>query len=236
MNFLQLWFLQPGLTFENVLVHILAVIVIVFLILPLHELAHAWVAYKLGDKTAKAFGRLTFSPLAHFDPIGAICILIFGFGWAKPVPVDMRFFKKPRRDMALVALAGPISNLLAAIVGGLLVLAIVFSAIFMGVANNVTDGSWINCLVVFVNSYIRINIGLAVFNLIPLHPLDGSKVLEALIPGRFLAKFYNNYRRITFIIFLFLFFGFLSGPIDSLINILYYSIMYITKLPFLAFL
>lgn len=115
-----MWFLQPNLSFLDVIARIVAVLTIIFLILPLHECAHGWMAYKLGDDTAKRSGRMTLNPLAHFDPIGALSILLFNFGWAKPVPVDPRNFKNPRKDNALTALAGPISNLLAAIAGGLI--------------------------------------------------------------------------------------------------------------------
>ncbi len=219
-----MWFLQYGLTFMDVLMRILATFIIVFLILPLHELAHAWVAYKLGDKTAKALGRLSFNPIAHFDPIGAVCILLFNFGWAKPVPVDPRYFKNPRRDMALVALAGPLSNFLAAIVGGFLF----HISTIVAVSNN----TWAH---LFLSYYIIMNITLAVFNLLPLHPLDGSKILEAFIPQKFIMKYYQNYRMITLILFLLLFFGFFSGPLAFFAEILYNFVIKIAALPFSIF-
>ena len=104
----------------SVIVYIISSLMVIFLVMPLHEWAHGFVAYKLGYRTAKYQGRLTLNPLAHIDYMGAAMILLIGFGWAKPVPVDSRYFKKPKRDMALTALAGPVSNLLAAIVAGLL--------------------------------------------------------------------------------------------------------------------
>ena len=104
----------------SAIVYIISSLMVIFLVMPLHEWAHGFVAYKLGDRTAKLQGRLTLNPLAHVDYIGAAMILLIGFGWAKPVPVDPRYFKKPKRDMALTALAGPVSNLLAAIVSGLI--------------------------------------------------------------------------------------------------------------------
>ena len=104
----------------SIIVYIISSLMVIFLVMPLHEWAHGFIANKLGDRTAKLQGRLTLNPLAHIDYLGAAMILLIGFGWAKPVPVDPRYFKKPKRDMALTALAGPVSNLLAAIVSGLI--------------------------------------------------------------------------------------------------------------------
>ena len=134
-----------------------------------HEFAHAWVAYKLGDPTAKQSGRLTLNPLAHLDPMGSLMILIIGFGYAKPVPVDARYLKNPRTDMMKVAFAGPAANLLLAFVGGTIIRA------------HIVGGSLILMLYLFT----QINIMLAVFNMIPVPPLDGSKIF-----GNIIAK--NN--------------------------------------------
>ena len=108
----------------SVIIQILATLVIVFLALPLHELAHGWVAYKLGDPTAKYEGRLTLNPLASIDPMGAMFLLLFGIGWAKPVPIDSRYFKNPRSGVALTSLAGPAANLLASYVSCVIYYAI----------------------------------------------------------------------------------------------------------------
>ena len=105
---------------STVLAQLLSTLFVIFCILPLHEFAHGWTANKLGDPTARLAGRLTFNPLASVEPVGALALLLFGFGWAKPVPVDSRYFKKPRRDMAITALAGPLSNLLAGCLGAVL--------------------------------------------------------------------------------------------------------------------
>lgn len=118
------------LNFTSALAGILACLLIIFLVLPFHEWAHGFAAYKLGDKTAKYSGRLSFNPLTHIDPMGALCLLLFNFGWAKPVPVDPRYFKNPKAGMAIVALAGPMANLVAAVAGGLLLNAAVFLAVY----------------------------------------------------------------------------------------------------------
>ena len=132
-----------------------------------HAYAHAWVAHKLGDDTAAYQGRLTLNPLAHLDPMGSIMILFVGFGWAKPVPVNPAFFRNPRKDMMMVAFAGPASNLLLAFVGGLMFR-------FLTVAGGMDHGAFVSMLFIF----IQINIMLAMFNMIPLPPLDGSQIFS----------------------------------------------------------
>lgn len=138
-------------------------IIIILIAVSVHEFAHAWAADRLGDPTAKLEGRLTLNPLAHLDPIGTITLILFGFGWGKPVPVDSYNLKNPRRDEALISLAGPMSNLILAIIIGL-------------ASNFITIPLNLNY------SLLAINFGLAYFNLIPFSPLDGSKVFLALLP------------------------------------------------------
>ena len=130
-----------------------------------HEFAHAWMANKLGDPTAKHSGRLTLNPLAHLDPMGTLMILFVGFGWAKPVPVDIRYLQNPRKDMMKISFAGPAANLLLAFVGGTIIRA------------HLVGGSLILMLVLFT----QINIMLAVFNMIPIPPLDGSQIFSGLM-------------------------------------------------------
>ncbi len=144
-----------------------------------HEVAHGWVANKLGDGTAKMLGRLTLSPIKHIDPIGTIVVPIalvlisgFAFGWAKPVPVNARNFKRPRRDMAIVAVAGPIANVIMAIMW----------VLFLKLATLVSDVNIAKGLVAMASAGITINIVLFVFNLFPIPPLDGSKVLAGIAP------------------------------------------------------
>lgn len=220
-----MWLFNSGITLMDVVMRIMAVLIIVFLILPLHECAHGWVASKLGDPTAKLTGRLTLNPLVHFDPLGALGILLFSFGWAKPVPVDASNFKNPRRDMAITAAAGPISNLIAAILGGLL-------ANFFALFNLGTASVWIST---FFSYYIVLNIGIAVFNLIPIAPLDGFRIAEAFVPERFIISYYKYYNIITLSVFLLLFLGVLTIPLIFLENIIYGFVMWITGLPFVFF-
>ena len=133
-----------------------------------HEFSHGWVANKLGDPTAKNQGRLTLNPLAHLDPFGSLMILFVGFGWAKPVPVDSRYLANPRKDMMKIAFAGPASNLLLALVGGLIIR-------LTGYVDTFTS-----MLILFT----QINISLAVFNMIPIPPLDGSQIFSGIMIQR----------------------------------------------------
>jgi Zn-dependent protease len=134
--------------------------------LSFHEFAHAWMAEKCGDSTAARMGRLTLNPMAHLDMMGSLMILFVGFGWAKPVPVDGRNLRNPRTDMMKVAAAGPLSNLLLAMVAGMVLR-------FMNGTGLLTDSIFI--LLIY---FTRINIALAVFNLIPVAPLDGSQIFS----------------------------------------------------------
>ncbi|MDY6059581.1 MAG: site-2 protease family protein [Candidatus Fimenecus sp.] len=203
----------------------LARLFVVFCTLPVHEYAHAFVADKLGDKTARLSGRLTLNPMAHIDILGAIMILFVGFGYAKPVPVNPRNFKNPKKGMALTALSGPFSNILMAVVFMLLsnVLSLFGSSLF------------VQAFYVFFSFAASINIGLAVFNLIPIPPLDGSRVLELLIPDKYYYKFAQYERYIVIVIFGLIVFGVLDAPLAFLQNHLYSALNYIVSLPFRAF-
>lgn len=150
----------------------------VLLAISVHEMSHGYAAYFLGDKTAKSMGRLSLNPLRHLDPVGALCLLVFGFGWAKPVMINPAYFKKPKRDMALTALAGPLSNFILAFLS-LAVFKLLTLAPFMNSSFIVAE--WI---ATFLSTFALLNIGLGVFNLIPIPPLDGSKVFLPLLPPR----------------------------------------------------
>jgi len=147
---------------------ILLIPVLVFSLV-FHEFSHAWVANKLGDPTARYSGRLTLNPLAHLDPFGSLMILFVGFGWAKPVPVDSRYLANPRVDMMKIAFAGPAANLLLAFVGGTII------------RTGLVSGSITLMLLLFT----QINIMLAVFNMIPIPPLDGSQIFSSIMMRRY---------------------------------------------------
>lgn len=203
----------------------LARLFVVFCTLPVHEYAHAFVGDKLGDKTARLSGRLTLNPMAHIDILGAIMILFVGFGYAKPVPVNPRNFKNPKKGMALTALAGPFSNILMAVV-------------FMFLSNVLSlfgNSLFVQAFYIFFSFAASINIGLAVFNLIPIPPLDGSRVLELLIPDKYYYKFAQYERYIVIVIFGLIVFGVLDAPLAFLQNHLYSALNYIVSLPFRAF-
>lgn len=148
---------------------LIVLIPVLLFALVFHEYAHGYVAFKLGDPTARNQGRLTFNPLAHLDPFGTIMILLIGFGYAKPVPVDSRFLQDPRKDLMKIAAAGPIANLILAFIAGSLIRVI---------ASTNPDMLGMNPLTRVLVLATQVNIALAVFNLIPVPPLDGSQILS----------------------------------------------------------
>ncbi len=151
------------------LIQVIIFLPAIIIALTVHEFSHAWVAYKLGDPTAKAHGRLTFNPLAHLDPLGTLMLILFRFGWGKPVPINEYNFKNPVLGMALSSLAGPMSNLVLAILGTFLFYILV----------------GINPLLTAMLIYfVLINILLMMFNLLPVPPLDGHKIVRAILPEK----------------------------------------------------
>ena len=176
--------------------------------LSIHEYAHAWVAYKLGDISQKIRGRLTLNPLAHIDPIGFIAIVLVGVGWGKPVTVDDRNFKDSRKGMMLTSLAGPASNLLLAI----LVTIILKLLMVFGVMNSIINSNTGNIILNMLLYVIQFNIVFGIFNLIPLPPLDGSKVLAYFLPQR-ARGFMYTLERYSFIIIMIIYFTNLTSYI-----------------------
>lgn len=168
------------------LVDLLLSLPAVLLSLTLHECAHGWVAYRLGDPTAKDLGRLTLNPIRHIDPIGAISLLLFRIGWAKPVPINPRNFKRPRTGMALTAAAGPITNFLIAFVSTFFLLLSYNGGEKIPVTSAVTSFLALFLYYLFRFFYLLqvMNIALALFNLLPLPPLDGSRLLTLILPRR----------------------------------------------------
>lgn len=150
--------------------------------LTVHEFSHGYMAYMCGDSTAKFQGRLTLNPLKHLDPLGTLAIIFMPFGWAKPVPVDPRNFRNPQLDMIKVAAAGPIANIATMIVSFIL-LAVIFKT-----AGNIQQGSPLEPVIMMLMYSVLINAILAVFNMIPVPPLDGSKVLMGFLPPKHAMK------------------------------------------------
>jgi len=176
--------------------------------LPVHEFAHGFAADRLGDDTPRAQGRLTLNPFAHLDWTGSILIMLVGIGWGKPVSVDMRNFEHPRRDMAVTALAGPLSNLLLSFFLMILYKILLASSPQYALASN-------SALIAdILGTLCFYSIMLAVFNLIPLPPLDGSKILGILLPQKIYWAMLRYQRQITFVFMLLLIFRVLTFPIQ----------------------
>ena len=212
---------------SQVFIGLLVSVFAVFCVFPIHEYAHAFVATKLGDDTPRLRGRLTLNPLAHIDIIGALMILIVGFGYAKPVPVNARRFKNPKAGMALTALAGPVSNLLMAFIFSLVGNIISFAAYKAGVTSD-----FFRAVILFTALASQINVGLAVFNLLPIPPLDGSKILALVIPPKYYFKYLQYERYIIIGVFLLIFIGVLDIPLSFLTGIIYRGINFAAGLPF----
>ena len=188
----------------------LYVVPAILISLTFHEFGHAYAAYKMGDPTARNLGRMTLNPLAHIDPIGFILLVLFGFGWAKPVPVDMRNFKNPKRGMALTALAGPVSNVVLAYVA-----VVILNFLFFWLDN--FGGGWLLMGLMQFFIYVEIiSAGLAVFNVFPIPPLDGSKVLFALLSDRAYDKLMRYERYGMGLLMLLLITGLIDTPLGAM--------------------
>ena len=207
---------------------------IFLLALSFHETAHGYVASKLGDPTARSLGRLTLNPLKHLDPIGFLCMILFGMGWAKPVPVDTRYFKKPRRDMALTALAGPLSNVLMAAIFALLLRLSYTGLEFISIGNS-TATTVLSIWLSFLMLGIRLNAMLAVFNMIPVSPLDGGRILNFFLPSRLVYKMSRYERVISLVLMAALMVGVLTPVIHFLSDLLVRLLLTATLLKDTAF-
>ena len=191
--------------------------------LTVHELAHGLAAYRLGDPTAKLNGRLTLNPLSHIDWIGLFLLLAVGVGWAKPVPVDPRNFRNPRKGMAITALAGPASNFLMA----LLALGIGSVLLWLGPTNRP-----VAYLLLFLCQLAVLNVGLGLFNLIPFPPLDGSRVLEMFLPERAYRWVLRYERYLIVAVVLLAWSGFFGGPLYGAMGWVIRLLCQITRFPF----
>ncbi len=219
----------------DALVQLLLFIPVILISLTVHEYCHGYAAYRCGDMTARNFGRLTLNPVKHLDPIGTIMMLIFGFGYAKPVPINPRNFRKPRRDICIVSIAGPLSNLFLCFIGMLIYRASLVLVLKYG-GYEILSSSLFSAWMIFATSFFTANATLCVFNLIPIPPLDGSRLLTTVLPAKaayILAK-YENYIMIGVLVLLY--FGALDGVIFFFGNGIISGINWLLNLiPFLNF-
>ena len=210
-NFQDLWNSIQWDLLSDLVKRLLAVL----LCLSVHETCHGLAAYALGDPTAKRMHRLSLNPLQHIDWFGLAAMFIAGFGWAKPVPVDMRYFKNPKWGMALCALAGPVSNFLLAA----LCMPLAYGALYAALGGAMA-GAWV-WLFDFLIQTALLSIGLGVFNLIPIPPLDGSKVLFAFLPDRLYEKLmrYERYGMLALLVLI------AAGALNGVVNTMYAAVL-----------
>ena len=221
--------LSGNLTLGGAIAYILSSLIVIFLTLPIHEYAHGFAATKLGDPTPRYQGRMSLNPFAHIDYLGAACILLFGFGWAKPVQINSNNFRNPKRDMAITAMAGPLSNLIVALA------ALLLGNIVNLVYSTVLSVSLFAYVYLFFFYIAQINIYLAVFNLIPIPPLDGSRLLSALLPYK---QYYAlmRYERYIFLgLLVLLWIGVLDVPLNFLSGAVMKVLSFLADLPFRLF-
>jgi Zn-dependent protease len=177
----------------------------ILLALTFHEYAHAYVANRLGDDTAKQSGRLSLNPLRHLDPLGTIMIFLVHFGWAKPVPVNPHRLKNPKKDMLWISAAGPFANMVLALASGILL------RLLIATGGTPDRTSLMGLLIYVVFMSLQINLALAIFNILPIAPLDGSKILAGLLPAGYEKMFYFMDRYGPFILLGLIIFGSATG-------------------------
>ena len=208
-------YMLGGGDLTSYLVSMLLSLPVILLSLSLHEAAHGFAAWRMGDPTAKNLGRLTANPIKHLDPAGFICMLLTGFGWATPVPINTRNLRNPRRDTALVGLAGPLSNLLLAFVFLLLLRFLGFGWLARLAVSSSLQFNLIQFTILFLYYGVFMNVTLAVFNLLPVPPLDGSRIFYVFLPPRLYFKVMQHERVISLVVMALL----LLGPLSALINL-----------------
>lgn len=201
--------------FSNIsdLIYILPAVLIA---LSVHEFAHAFVSYKLGDRSQKDNGRLTLNPLKHLDPVGTLCLIFFGFGWAKPVMVDPYFYKNKKEGMIWTAISGSLMNFIVSFI--MIIVSMLMIKYHWAYKNDI-----FNYIFQVVTLCASINVGLGIFNLIPIPPLDGSKILMGVLKEETYFKLMQYEMQLSFILILLLISGFLNGPLfyarSSILNV-----------------
>lgn len=197
---------------------------LIFIMLPVHEFAHAFAADRLGDPTPRWNRRLTLKPMNHLDVFGVIMLLVCGFGYAKPVPVNPANFKRPKKDMAITAFCGPLSNIIMAIISVALYRLVVFIVgSNVTIANGYISSSSVildYAYIILIQVFASINLSLAVFNLLPIYPLDGARIFAPLIPDKWMWKIEEKQQMILIIVFFLLFTGVLTYPLNFLRHLL----------------
>ena len=226
---------------RDIAISLLLTIPIILIALSTHEAAHGYAAYKLGDRTAYNLGRVTLNPARHLDPMGSLCMLIFGYGWAKPVPINARNFRNPKKGMALTAIAGPISNILLGIIGATIysVVLFLYSFYWQSIVANELLSNVMMVLLTFFYYFGIMNFMLAVFNLIPIPPFDGSRFFSLFLPDRIYFSLMKYERQIMIGILILLFaasrifsvspfswaaewlFNLIAGPIHRLLMVIF---------------
>lgn len=220
-------------TLINTITELLFVIPCVLIALSVHEVSHGWVAYKLGDPTARNMGRLSLNPLKHLDPVGTLCMIFFHFGWARPVPINTRYFKHNRRDTALTALAGPMSNFLLALVGTLLVHIVYTVGTNATISSEFGYNVLLAALTLF-NYFRSLNLSLGVFNLIPIPPLDGSRIFLVWLPPKYYFGVMKYERYIQLGLMILLWTGIVSLPLSPVVRALANGMDWLVeRIPFL---
>ena len=216
---------------------------VVLFALSLHETAHGYVAYKLGDPTARSLGRLTLNPAKHLDPFGFVCMVLFRVGWAKPVPINTRYFKKPKRDMAICGAAGPLSNLALAIISlvvlrvALIPITNIYKGEMVAFLSNPTQFSGtvaftaVSLVVYILYLSVVLNVSLAIFNLIPVPPFDGSRIFYAFLPTKWYFAVMKYERIIMMVVLVAFMFGFLDTPINFVFGTLLNGMFKVTAMP-----
>ena len=186
--------------------------IVLLITIPVHEAAHAWTADKLGDPTARYRGRLTLNPMAHFDLMGSIAMIFTGIGWAKPVPINPMNFEDRKKGMAISAAAGPLSNL------ALATISLIISKILMFVGFVTGFGTVVSTLYTVFSTMTTINISLAIFNLMPFPPFDGSRIFNYFLSDRLYFKIMEHEQQIFMVIFFLLMLGVFDTPLNLLAN------------------